>query len=109
MDKVVRIDGKEYKLTANGSTPRRYRTMFKSDVFNDIQKAVTPTGDLVGIDVFENLAYCMAVQGGSVPAGVSIENWLDSFNSPTAIIEAAEDIMTLWAEETDSTSVGKKG
>ena len=109
MEKVVTIDGKEYKLKATGSTPRVYRSLFKSDVFADIQRAVTPTGDLVGIDVFENLAYCTALQGGSISTGTNIEDWLDSFNSPTAIIEVATDLMDLWTAETDTMSVGKKG
>jgi len=109
MEKVVTIDGKEYKLKATGSTPRVYRSLFKSDVFSDIQRAVTPTGDLVGIDVFENLAYCTALQGGSISTGTNIEDWLDSFNSPTAIIEVATDLMDLWTAETDTMSVGKKG
>jgi hypothetical protein len=109
MEKVVTIDGKEYKLKATGSTPRVYRSLFKSDVFADIRRAVTPTGDLVGIDVFENLAYCMAIQGGSISTGTSIEDWLDSFESPTAIIEVATDLMEMWSDETDTMSVGKKG
>lgn len=109
MEKVLKIDGKEYKLRASGSTPRVYRSLFKSDVFSDIQRAVTPTGDLVGIDVFENLAYCMALQGGSISTGTNIEDWLDSLDSPTAIIEVATDLMDLWSAETDTMSVGKKG
>lgn len=108
MEKTIKIDGKEYKLKATGSTPRVYRSLFKSDVFSDIQRAVTPTGDLVGIDVFENLAYCTALQGGSISTGTSIEDWLDSFESPTAIIEVAPDLMEMWSDETDTMSVGKK-
>ena len=78
-------------------------------MFSDIQRTVTPTGELTGIDVFENLAYCMAIQGGSISAETSIEDWLDSFESPTAIIEVAPDLMELWSAETDTMSVGKKG
>ena len=109
MEKTIKIDGKEYKLKATGSTPRVYRRLMKSDVVSDIQRAVPRPGDLVGIDVFENLAYCTALQGGSISTGTSIEDWLDSFESPTAIIEIATDLIEMWSDETDTMSVGKKG
>ena len=109
MEKTIKIDGKEIRLVANGSTPRRYRSLFKSDIFSDIQKTVTPSGELAGIDVFEILAYCMAIQGGAISSEIKIEDWLDSFESPTAIIEIAPDLMELWSAETDTMSVGKKG
>ena len=109
MDKLVTIDGKEYKLTANGGTPRRYRALFKGkDVFSGMANAVTATGELRDVEVIENLAYTMALQGGSIPADMSIDTWLDSMDSPLAVIEAAPAIMELWVNETDTTSIGKK-
>lgn len=109
MNKIVMIGGREYTLTANGSTPRIYRAMFNGkDVFSGISSAVSSAGELKDIEVIENLAYCMAIQGGSIPSDMSIDAWLESFDSPLAVIEAAPKILEFWGEETNTTSIGKK-
>ena len=108
MERNVVIGGKEHRLVANGATPRIYRGMFKKDLFTGMANATNEKGEIKDMEIFENLAYCMAVQGGSVSAGTTIEDWLGGMDSPMAIIEATAEIMTIWNDETDTTSEGKK-
>lgn len=106
MQKTVKIDGKEFNLVANGGTPRLYRAMFKRDVFGDMQHAIGKDGDILSAEVFENLAFVMAKQGGL--EGYDIDAWLASFDSPTAIVEAVPEIMDLWLDTNETTVNGKK-
>lgn len=106
MEKVVKIDGKEVRLVATGGTPRLYRAMFRRDVFRDMTHALTEDGEVVDAEVFENLAFLMAKQGGL--EGYDIDAWLDGMNSPTAVIEAAPEIMELWTGSTEPTVESKK-
>lgn len=108
MERTVNIDGKAYTLRTNGATPRIYRGLFKKDIFHDMSGATNAKGEILDSEVFENLAYCMAIQGGSVSSAIKIEDWLGGMSSPLAIIEAAPDIMLLWADETATTSTEKK-
>lgn len=108
MERNVTIDGREYRLVANGATPRIYRGMFRSDVFKAMTHSLMDNGEVSDTEVFENLAFVMAMQGGSVSTGAKIEDWLGGMSSPTAIMEAVPDILSLWTDEAATTSVGKK-
>lgn len=111
MEKNIVIDGKEYRLVTNGATPRLYRSLFRKEVFTEMTHAMEEKGDgfeVINAEVFENLAFTMAIQGGSLPMATKIEDWLASMSSPTAIIQVAGEILELWTEETETTSVGKK-
>lgn len=105
MEKVVTIDGKETRFVANGATPRLYRSMFQRDVFADMSKTADKDGTILSVEVFENLAYVMAKQGG---LEMSIDDWLSSMSSPTAILEAVPEIFSLWAATTATIVPGKK-
>lgn len=106
MEKLVKIDGKEVRLVANGGTPRLYRAMFKRDIFGDIGKAIDEDGDVKSVECFEDLAFIMAKQGGL--DGYDIDAWLASMESPTAILEAVPDIFELWTDTTETVVDGKK-
>lgn len=106
MEKVVSIEGKETRLVANGATPRLYRAMFKKDVFGDMQHAVDSDGGIVSAEVFENLAFIMAKQGGL--EGYNVDEWLSTFDSPTAIVEAVPEILELWLDTNATIADGKK-
>ena len=82
--------------------------MFKKDVFAGMANAVDQDGVILDFEVFENLAYCMAVQGGSVSTGTKIEEWLAEMEDPLAIVHAAGDIMAMWVDENETTSTAKK-
>ena len=108
MERGIILDGKEVRLVANGATPRIYRGLFRKDVFVGMANAVDENGNLLDAEVFENLAFTMAMQGGSVSTGTKIEDWLASMENPLAIVDAAADIMAIWTADTETTSEEKK-
>lgn len=108
MERGIEIDGKEYRLVANGATPRIYRGLFHKDVFSGMANAVGDDMTIKDFEVFENLAFCMAMQGGSISTGETIDNWLGTMSSPLAIVNVAPQLMELWAAETETTSTAKK-
>lgn len=108
MEKVVKIDGQELKLAVNGGTPRLYRSLFRKDLFQGMNNAVDENGNMKDSEVFENLAFVMAIQGGSLPMGAKIDEWLNAMSNPMAIMEAAPDILDLWTTTNETTSTAKK-
>lgn len=108
MEKTIELDGNQMQMVANGATPRLYRSFFGKDVFRGLQKSVEKDGTIIDAEVYENLAFTMAIQGGSLPIGTKIDDWLASLKSPTAILEAAPEIMSLWNDNTMQISEGKK-
>ena len=102
MQRTITIDGHEVTMVANGATPRIYRQMFGSDLLVSIRKAVSEKGEVGNVEVFENLAFCMARQGGL--AETDIDTWLGGFSSSMAILNAIPEIMELWRGN-ESTSV----
>ena len=106
MQKKINIGGKEILMEANGATPRIYRRMFGSDLLTTLHGAVSKDGEVINIEVFENLAYCMAKQAGSVED--DIDTWLGSFDSSMAIVDAIGELMALWRGNTATTVNPKK-
>ena len=109
MEKNIVIDGREYHLAVNGGTPRLYRSMFCKEVFTEMAKAIGDNNEILDAEVFENIAFVMAVQGGSLPMATKIDDWLGEMSSPTAILQVAGELMEMWQLETQTTSKGKKG
>lgn len=108
MERMVTIDGKEYNMKANGATPRVYRSLFKAEIFAAMQNAIDRDNQIKDSEVFENLAFCMAYQGGAIPQGMTIDEWLEGMSSPMAVINAAPAIIELWTDETATTVAPKK-
>lgn len=108
MEKVVKIDGQDLKLAVNGGTPRLYRSLFRKDLFVGMNNAVYDNGEIKDSEVFENLAFVMAIQGGSIPMGSNIDDWLNAMSNPMAIMEAAPDILDLWVATNERISTAKK-
>lgn len=106
MEKVIKVDGKDVRMIANGGTPRIYRAMFKRDVFGDMAKAIGEDGGVQSTECFENLAFVMAKQGGL--EDYDIDAWLAGMESPTAILEAVPDILELWTATNETSVEGKK-
>ena len=50
----------------------------------------------------------MAIQGGSIPMGSKIDDWLNAMSNPMAIMEAAPDILDLWVATNERISTAKK-
>lgn len=108
MEKIVKIDGKEMKLAVNGGTPRLYRSLFRKDLFQGMNNAMDENNDIKDSEVFENLAFVMAIQGGSISMSAKIDDWLNAMSNPMAIMEAAPDILNLWLATKETTSKAKK-
>lgn len=108
MEKVVNIDGQDLKLAVNGGTPRLYRSLFRKDLFQGMNNAVDENGDIKDSEVYENLAFVMAIQGGSISMSTKIDDWLNAMSNPMAIMEAAPDILDLWLATKETTSIAKK-
>lgn len=106
MEKSIIIDGKEILMEANASTPRKYRAEFGKELFLELSNAVSKSGEVENLEVFENLAFIMAKQAGS--AAGDIETWLASFDSPMAITTAIGGIMALWNANTKTIATAKK-
>ena len=105
MEKTIKIDGIEARMVANAATPRLYRSTFGKDVFADMTGAIDDKGNIRSVEVFENLAFVMARQGGLAE---DIDTWLSGFESPTAIVEAVPEIMDLWLNTNATIVDGRK-
>ena len=118
MEKTIMIDGRPVPFKATGNTPRLYRTVFRRDIFRDINelaKAVDKANkegidrgsvlDVASLEIFENVAYIMAKQADStIP---NIENWLDAFNV-FSVYEIMPQIIELWNLNTEQIAESKK-
>lgn len=108
MRREITIDDRLIPMEANASTPRKYREAFGKEFFQEFTGAVTKSGEVQNLEVFENLAFIMAKQAGSVPEGTDVNAWLDGFDSPMAITNAIGDIMALWRANEKTTTTAKK-
>lgn len=105
----ITIDGKEMELSANAATPFRFKQVFKKDllsIFADETKAQEE-----GIETVAELAYVMNKQ--ATDADMNKLNyddfilWLEGFG-PMAFVNASEEIVNAYTEQTVSTSTPKK-
>ena len=96
-------------MRASAATPRYYRDWFHRDLLVDLTTLVGSWREGREGDgaVLENLAYTMARQADSdLTEDISV--WLDSFDSPTAISDAAGELLNLWNGNTQTTVAAKK-
>lgn len=109
MERTIVIDGKEIAMKVTGNTPRVYRNEFVRDLFVDLDKMneqYKKEGERTDFSCVERLAYTMAKQAN--PEIGSIDEWLDGFDSPMAIMMAMPEILNLWTESQGSLSTQKK-
>lgn len=115
MKKDIKIGDKTLTMEATAGTPRRYRMMFHRDLMADMQrlgkqynknKKSESEFDTLDLTIFENVAFVMAKQAGSIKDS-SIETWLDSFNM-FDIYEVLPQILELWGLETATMVDSKK-
>lgn len=99
MERTINVDGKEVAFKASGATPRIYRRLFKRDIFADMKSladAISAGGtlDTVSLELFENVAFCMAKQADeTLPEDA--DEWLDSFDV-LSIYQILPQIFELW-------------
>lgn len=117
MDKVIKIDGKDFKFRATARTPRLYRALVGRDMIvdmNKLQKAYTDKQqddaanfDVIDLQIFEDTAYVMARQADPEMETKNADEWLDTFNM-FSIYEILPQILDLWVQNTKTTSRSKK-
>lgn len=111
MRKIITIEGKQIPLQSDGGTLRRYRRFFNRDFLTDISalSGFIKTGKGSGLDIgtiTENVAWVLAKRADdTIP---DIDEWLESFDDPMAIINASEDIFSLIQESDQPTIQPKK-
>lgn len=134
MEKVVEIDGKPVKLRCTAVLPRLYRAKFGRDFFGDIaaignaneqekadeqdkadekpkrrkKKKRGASAASRTVTFIENLAYLMAFSGDPNNVPASIEEWLDSFDDPNAVLSVADEVLALYQLNNRTTSAPKK-
>ena len=126
MKKTITIDGREVTLVANALTPRLYRHKFGRDMIRDLNqlrrnyaKAVSLPDDAtdeqredaqleaVDLEIFENAAYIMALQGDPNPVPSDPDEWLSGFET-FSIFAVMPHILELWAINQQTTAKPKK-
>lgn len=115
MKKDIKIGDKILTMEATAGTPRRYRMMFHRDLMADMSrlekqykknKDTEEEFDALDLTIFENVAFLMAKQAGSISDN-SIETWLDSFDM-FDIYNVLPQILVLWGLETETQIENKK-
>lgn len=110
MEKIVKVDGKEYKMVANAYVPRFYRNTFGSDMILDMQELINAYGQADGVNfppkcltIFENVAWCFLKMGGE-EVGNSADEWLMNLDGLFSVYEVLPQIMELWQANVATTS-----
>lgn len=116
MERTIIIDDKEVKFKASANVPRLYRARFGRDIFIDIEKLGTKvsgndegesTLDIRSLEMFENIAWCMAYLADKKNIPTSIEDWLDQFET-FSIYQVLPELLELWGLNTLTTVQEKK-
>ena len=84
MEKVITIDGIDVKCRCSAATYIKYRTMFKSDLFTELQDMAANIGEDGRIPdgavaVLLQATYIMALQGDT-SLKIPFEDWLEQFS-----------------------------
>lgn len=105
MYKKITVGDKEMELNANAATPFRFKQVFGKDllqILGNEEKAETE-----GVEAVTELAFIMNKQAEKANmTNLSYEdflNWLEDF-SAMAFIEAAEEILNVYMDQTVGTA-----
>ena len=101
--KTVKVGEREVTFKSSAAIPRMYRIKFKRDIFKDLtqleksykdKRVGTKELEIEDLEIFENVAYIMALHGDSNTPS-SIDEWLDQFEM-FSIYEILPEILELW-------------
>lgn len=111
MRKVVTIDGKQIPLQSDGGTLRRYRRFFNRDFLTDIiaLSGFIKTGKTEDVEmatVVENITWVLAKRAN--PNIPEVDEWLESFEDPMAIIKASKAVFSIITASQQPTVQPKK-
>lgn len=84
MEKIITIDGKDFNCRCSAATYIKYRSIFKEDLFTqmqDLAKNIGEDGTIPegAVAMLLQATYVMALQGDP-KMKVSFEEWLDQFS-----------------------------
>ena len=100
MQKTINLDGEGVLVEMSADTLRVYRQTFGRDLMHDMTKL----SNELDMEVIENLLYVCVKACNDVP---EIDEWLKQF-SPSAIYEAAVDVISMWTQNEQTSSKRKK-
>ena len=115
MERIVNIDGREYRMRASALIPRLYRAKFNRDIFIDIvnlQKALKEKSEgkefsYDTLTIFEDMAWLFIKNAGEdIPE--TPDAWLDSIENMTTIYELLPVVLELWTNGEKTLSESKK-
>ena len=104
LSKTVKVGNKEVTFKSSAAIPRLYRIKFKRDIFKDLTKLEksykdrdegTKELEIADLEIFENVAYIMALHADPDNTPHSIDEWLDQFEM-FSIYEILPEILELW-------------
>ena len=115
--KMITVDGIEVPFKASATLPRLYRAKFRKDIFKDfaaLKDSVDESDEkesglnIESLEVFEDIAWCMAKHAD--PQGVpdSPDEWLEQFNC-FSIYEILPQLFELWGLNLETQAESKKG
>ena len=104
LSKTVKIGDKEVTFKSSAAIPRMYRIKFGRDIFKDLtklEKTYKDKGDgtvdmeIEDLEIFENVAYIMALHADHESTPKEIGEWRDQFEM-FSIYEILPEILELW-------------
>jgi hypothetical protein len=112
--KMITVDGIEVPFKASATLPRLYRAKFRKDIFKDFAALKDSVDEkesglnIESLEVFEDIAWCMAKHAD--PQGVpdSPDEWLEQFNC-FSIYEILPQLFELWGLNLETQAESKKG
>ena len=104
LKKTVKIGDREVTFKSSAAVPRMYRIKFKRDIFKDLTRLEksykekddgTKEMEIEDLEIFENVAYIMALHADPENTPKTINEWLDEFEM-FSIYEVLPEIIELW-------------
>ena len=126
MERTLNIGGAELRMRASALIPRLYRFKFGRDLIKDMsqlekayKKALSVKEgatdeerrdaelSILDLTIFENVAWAMAKNADpNVPNDP--DEWLDSINGVFSVYEVLPEILELWTDGLNTTSIPAK-
>ena len=103
--RTITIDGKDVPFAASASVPRIYRTLYGRDVFKDMKRLFDDMNSkedevsVPSLEIFENLAHCMAYHADPQNVPPDPAEWLDQFGT-FSIYQVLPQLIELWGTNT---------
>lgn len=104
LTKKIEIDGQEVEFRASAAVPRMYRIKFGRDIYKDLRMLEKSVGendedesnlDLFSLELFEDLAWCMAKHANPDSVPSEPDEWLEQFNT-FSIYQILPQLIDLW-------------